>query len=46
MKPVWGLINHHDRDRFEVHLLSDRPATAISTAIARTPATRSTTLPA
>ena len=29
MKPVWGLINHHDRDRFEVHLLSDRPATAI-----------------
>ncbi len=29
MKPVWALVNHHDRDRFEVHLLSDRPATAI-----------------
>ncbi len=25
MKPVWGLINRHDRDRFEVHLLSDAP---------------------
>lgn len=23
MKPVWGLINHHDRERFEVVLLSD-----------------------
>jgi protein O-GlcNAc transferase len=23
MKPVWGLINHHDRDRFEIHLFSD-----------------------
>jgi protein O-GlcNAc transferase len=23
MKPVWGVINRHDRDRFEVHLLSD-----------------------
>jgi predicted O-linked N-acetylglucosamine transferase (SPINDLY family) len=23
MKPVWGLINHHDRNRFEVHLFSD-----------------------
>ncbi|HEV8678007.1 MAG TPA: tetratricopeptide repeat protein, partial [Stellaceae bacterium] len=23
MKPVWGVINHHDRDRFEIHLLSD-----------------------
>jgi predicted O-linked N-acetylglucosamine transferase (SPINDLY family) len=24
MKPVWGLINHHDRARFEVHMFSDR----------------------
>jgi protein O-GlcNAc transferase len=23
MKFVWGVINHHDRDRFEIHLLSD-----------------------
>jgi protein O-GlcNAc transferase len=22
MKPVYGIINHHDRDRFEVHLVS------------------------
>ena len=26
MKPVWGLINHHDRNAFEIHLLSDTPA--------------------
>lgn len=25
MKPVWGLINHHDRTRFEIHLFSDSP---------------------
>jgi predicted O-linked N-acetylglucosamine transferase (SPINDLY family) len=29
MKPVWGLINHHDRRLFEVHLLSDAPASKI-----------------
>ena len=23
MKPVWGLINRHNRDRFEVHLFVD-----------------------
>src|SRR4051794_16965244 len=23
MKPVWGVINRHGRDRFEIHLLSD-----------------------
>lgn len=23
MKPVWSVINRHDRDRFEVHMLSD-----------------------
>jgi len=22
MKPVWGLINHHDRARFEIHMFS------------------------
>lgn len=26
MKPVWGLINHHDRQRFQIHLFSDAPA--------------------
>jgi protein O-GlcNAc transferase len=25
MKPVWGLINHHDRSSFEIHLFSDSP---------------------
>ncbi|HEU4391139.1 MAG TPA: tetratricopeptide repeat protein [Blastocatellia bacterium] len=25
MKPVWGLINHHNRDRFDVYLFSDGP---------------------
>ena len=29
MKPVWGLINHHDRRRFEVHLFCDAPASQI-----------------
>jgi predicted O-linked N-acetylglucosamine transferase (SPINDLY family) len=29
MKPVWGLINHHDRRHFEVHLFSDAPASQI-----------------
>jgi protein O-GlcNAc transferase len=29
MKPVWGLINHHDRSRFEVHLFSDAPVSRI-----------------
>jgi protein O-GlcNAc transferase len=29
MKPVWGLINHHDRRHFEVHLFSDAPASEI-----------------
>jgi predicted O-linked N-acetylglucosamine transferase (SPINDLY family) len=26
MKPVWGLINHHDRRQFEIHLFSDAAA--------------------
>jgi predicted O-linked N-acetylglucosamine transferase (SPINDLY family) len=25
MKPVWALINHHDRNQYHVHLLSDSP---------------------
>ncbi|HLK62087.1 MAG TPA: tetratricopeptide repeat protein [Bryobacteraceae bacterium] len=29
MKPVWGLIHQHDRQRFEVHLFSDAPASAV-----------------
>ena len=28
MRPVWGLINQHDRAAFEVHLLADSPAGA------------------
>ena len=30
MKPVWGLINRHDRERFEVHLFSDAPASRVT----------------
>ena len=29
MKPVWGLINAHDRRRFAIHLFSDKPASEI-----------------
>ena len=29
MKPVWGLINQHDRRVIQVHLFSDAPATSI-----------------
>jgi protein O-GlcNAc transferase len=25
MKPVWGVVNHHDRERFDVHLFADGP---------------------
>lgn len=38
MKPVWGLINHHDRFRFEVHLFSDAPESAILHGYRRHPA--------
>jgi protein O-GlcNAc transferase len=37
MKPVWALINHHDSDRFEVHLFSDRPEAAIKPFYRRAP---------
>lgn len=31
MKPVWGVINHHDRSIFEIHLFSDgKPLSAES----------------
>jgi protein O-GlcNAc transferase len=29
MKPVWGLINQHDRRYFQIHLFSDGPAALI-----------------
>jgi len=29
MKPVWGLINHHNRDVFEIHLFADCAASAL-----------------
>jgi predicted O-linked N-acetylglucosamine transferase (SPINDLY family) len=37
MKPVWGLINQHDRGRFEVHLFSDAPGSAIQHGYRRHP---------
>ncbi len=32
MKPVWGVVDHHDRSRVDVHLFSDAPRSAIGTA--------------
>jgi predicted O-linked N-acetylglucosamine transferase (SPINDLY family) len=29
MKPVWGLVNQHDRSAVQVHLFSDSPASSI-----------------
>ena len=29
MKPVWGLLNEHDRERVRVHLFSDAPLAAL-----------------
>ncbi len=40
MKPVWGLVNHHDRDRFQVHLFSDAPESACDGGYARHPTDR------
>jgi len=30
MKPVWALIDHHDRRRVQVHLFSDAPRSAVA----------------
>jgi protein O-GlcNAc transferase len=40
MKPVWGLVNHHDRARFEIHLFSDAPASSTQYAYAKDPLDR------
>jgi predicted O-linked N-acetylglucosamine transferase (SPINDLY family) len=40
MKPVWSVINHHDRDRFEVHLFSDAPAARIEHGYCQDPRDR------
>ena len=40
MKPVWGLINRHDRERFQVHLFSDGPRSAIRHGYRDEPADR------
>ncbi len=40
MKPVWALINHHDRDRFDIHLISDAPESEIDEGYRRHPADR------
>ncbi len=38
MKPVWALINQHDRERFEVHLFSDAPRSAVEGGYRANPA--------
>jgi predicted O-linked N-acetylglucosamine transferase (SPINDLY family) len=40
MKPVWGLLNNHDRERVEVHLFSDSPESAIQQGYRRHPRDR------
>ncbi len=35
MKPVWGLINQHDRSQVEVHLFSDSPRSTLGDAYAQ-----------
>jgi predicted O-linked N-acetylglucosamine transferase (SPINDLY family) len=37
MKPVWGLINHHDRDRFDIHLFSDSAESSIQHSYTKRP---------
>lgn len=37
MKPVWGVVNRHDRERFEVHLFSDAPLSQIQFGYCRDP---------
>lgn len=31
MKPVWALLNHHNRDNFNIHLFADGPPDEINT---------------
>jgi protein O-GlcNAc transferase len=40
MKPVWGLINRHDRATFQVHLFSDAPEAHIRHGYHRRPGDR------
>jgi predicted O-linked N-acetylglucosamine transferase (SPINDLY family) len=40
MKPVWGLINQHDRRCFQIHLFSDAPASQIQHGYRRHPEDR------
>ena len=40
MKPVWGLINQHDRGRFEIHLFSHGPIPNIAHGYLKHPADR------
>jgi predicted O-linked N-acetylglucosamine transferase (SPINDLY family) len=40
MKPVWGLINRHDRERFEIHLFSDAPESRVEHGYRKHPADR------
>lgn len=37
MKPIWGLINHHNRDRFEIHLFSETAESEISKGCIKDP---------
>jgi len=40
MKPVWGLINRHDRKFFEIHLFSNAPASACGASYRQHPSDR------
>jgi len=40
MKPIWGLINRHDREHFEIHLFSDTPESSITEGYRRHAADR------
>ena len=40
MKPVWGLLNRHDRERFEIHLFSHAPESRIKHGRRRDPRDR------
>jgi protein O-GlcNAc transferase len=37
MKPVWGLINQHDRTQIDVHIFSDAPESAVQHGYRRHP---------